>query len=42
MTCASVNWKFDVAVISMCVVPTKISHQNCKKDHQDLRYAGQL
>ena len=31
MTCASVNWKFDVAVISMRVVPTKISHQNCKK-----------
>ena len=31
MTCASVNGKFDVEVISMCVVPIKISHQNCKK-----------
>ena len=29
--CASVNGKFDVEVISMCVVPIKISHQNCKK-----------
>ena len=31
MTCALVNGKFDVKVISMCVVPIKISHQNCKK-----------
>ena len=31
VTCASVNGKFDVEVISMCVVPIKISHQNCKK-----------
>ena len=31
MKCASVNDKFDVEVISMCVVPIKISHQNCKK-----------
>ena len=31
MTCASVNGKFDVGVISMCVVPTKISHKNYKK-----------
>ena len=31
MTCASVNGKFDVEVISMCVGPIKISHQNCKK-----------
>ena len=29
MTCASVNGKFEVEVISMCVVPIKISHQNC-------------
>ena len=29
--CASVNGNFDVEVISMCVVPTKISHQNCKE-----------
>ena len=31
VTCASVNGKFNVKVISMCVVPIKISHQNCKK-----------
>ena len=31
MTCASVKGKFDVEVIIMCVVPIKISHQNCKK-----------
>ena len=31
MTCASVNGKFDVEVISICVVPIKIPHQNCKK-----------
>ena len=31
MTCASVNGKFDVEVISMCVVLIKISLQNCKK-----------
>ena len=31
MTCASVNDKFDVEVISMCVVPIKTLHQNCKK-----------
>ena len=31
VTCASVNGKFDDEVISMCVVPIKISHQNCKK-----------
>ena len=31
MTCTSINSKFDVEVISMCVVPIKISHQNCKK-----------
>ena len=31
MTCASVNGKFDVEVISISVVPIKISHQNCKK-----------
>ena len=31
VTCASVNGKFDVDVISICVVPIKISHQNCKK-----------
>ena len=30
VTCASVNGKFDVEVISMRVVPFKISHQNCK------------
>ena len=30
MTCASINSKFDVEVISMCVVPIKISHQDCK------------
>ena len=29
VTCASVNGKFEVEVISMCVVPIKISHQNC-------------
>ena len=31
MTCASVNGKFDVEVVSRCVVPIKISHQNCKR-----------
>ena len=31
MSCASVNGKFDVEVIKMCVVQIKISHQNCKK-----------
>ena len=31
MTYASVNGKFDVEVISMCVVSIKISHQSCKK-----------
>ena len=31
MTCVSVNDKFDVEVISMCVVPIKTLHQNCKK-----------
>ena len=30
MTCASLNGKFDDEVISKCVVPIKISHQNCK------------
>ena len=31
MACASVNVKFNVEVINMCIVPIKISHQNCKK-----------
>ena len=31
MTRASVNGKIDVKIIGMCVVPIKISHQNCKK-----------
>ena len=31
MTCASVNGKFDVEVISMCIVTIKKSHQNYKK-----------
>ena len=31
VTCASVNSKFDVEVMIMCVVPIKISHQNYKK-----------
>ena len=31
VTCASVNGKFDVEIISMCVVPIKISHKSCKK-----------
>ena len=31
VTCASVNGKFDVAVISIYVVPIIISHQNCRK-----------
>ena len=30
VTCASVNGNFDAVVISMCVVPIKISHQNCE------------
>ena len=30
MTYASINSKFDVEVISMCVVPIKISHKDCK------------
>ena len=29
--CASVNGKFNVEVISMCVVPIQTSHKNCKK-----------
>ena len=28
---ASVNGKFDVEVISMCVMPINVSHQTCKK-----------
>ena len=31
MTYVSLNGKFDVEVISMCVVSIQISHQNCKK-----------
>ena len=31
LTCASVNGNFDVEIISMCVVPIKISQQNYKK-----------
>ena len=31
VTCASVNGKFDVEVISICVVPIKISHQSYKR-----------
>ena len=31
VTCVSVNSKFDIEVISIYVVPIKISHQNCKK-----------
>ena len=30
MTYASINSKFDVEVISMCVVPIKISNKDCK------------
>ena len=35
---ASVNGKFDVEVISMSVVPIKISHQNCKKPSGLMQY----
>ena len=31
VTCASVNGKLDVEVISMYEVPIKFSHQNCKR-----------
>ena len=31
VTCATVNGKFDVEMVSVCVVSIKISHQNCKK-----------
>ena len=31
MSCASVNYNFEAEVISMYVVPIKISHQNCRK-----------
>ena len=31
MTFVSVNGKFDVEVITMCLMPLKISHLNCKK-----------
>ena len=41
MTCASVNGKFDVEVISICVVPIKISHQNCKKTYAMLDNCSQ-
>ena len=39
MTCA-VNCKFDVEVISMCVVPIKIPHQNYKETIRNYAMLG--